>query len=180
MTILTTAQFRAFEETELGDIPLQTLLDAAEIEIVRFAGDPTTAVEWMGGGQYIYLYRPASAITSITETVLSTGTVTTLAADDYELSPDGFRIRRLNTGTNARSYWYGRVAVTYTPTDDTALRKAVQVDLVKLMLNYSPGVTSETIGDWAETFASNSVWNNLKERTDILSRLSYGPSMVVV
>lgn len=181
MTILTTAEFREFEDTDLGDTPLQVLLDAAEIEIVRFAGDPASAVEWIRGGQsFIFLKRPASTITSVVEWNDSDGSSVTLDADDYLAYPDGLRFRRLSTGPNPRSRWRERSVWTYTPRVDTALREAVQVDLVKLMLNYAPGLTSETIGDWAETFAANSVWNNLKERADILSRLSYGPSLVVV
>jgi hypothetical protein len=179
VTILTTAEYRLFEDTDLTDPALQILLDASEIEIVRYAGHPTTQVEWLSGGQYIYLYRPASAIVSITETILSSGTVTTLATDDWELSPDGFLLRRLDTGTNPYSHWHGRVAVTYTPLDDEALRKAVQLDLIRLALSFQPGTVSERIGEWSETFTS-AMDANRRVRDEIMGRLSYGPSLVVV
>jgi hypothetical protein len=180
VTILTTAEFRAFEDTELGDVPLQTLLDAAEIEIVRFAGDPTTATEWIRGGQaFVYLKRPASSVTSIVEWNDSDGSSVTLAADDYLAYPGGFAFKRISTGTNPRSTWRDRSVWTYTPQADTALRKVVQVDLIKLALNFSPGVISERIGDWSETF-QQAMDSNDRERGEILSRLSYGPSLVVV
>lgn len=181
MAILTTDEFRAFEQTSLGEIPLQTLLDAAEIEIVRFAGDPTTAVELVGGGApLLALYRPAASITSVVETLISDGSSTTLDAADYYLHPGGIILERLHTGPNSRLDWpvRYRILVTYTPRDDAALRKVVQKELVSLALHATPGVQSETIGAWTEVFAQ--VLQDEKVRGAILGRLSYGPSMVVV
>lgn len=178
MTILTTDEFRGFAETALEDDPLQDLLDAAEADIVRFAGAPSTAVEWFGGGQsVIALARPAASVTSITETYGST--TTTLAPNDYLAHPGGFLLIRQTGGTNSRSRWYGRVAVTYVPEDTEALRRAVQVDLVKLALNYNPGLVQTTVGSWSEQYRQ-ATESNADERRDILARLSSGPSMVVI
>lgn len=180
MTLLTTDDFRAFEATTLDDGPLQVLLDAAEAEIVRFAGDPASAVEWLVGGQrFLYLRRPASSITSIVETTISTGDATTLATDDWLLWPGGSRVERLNTGTNTRWNWWGRVAVTYVPTDDTALRKSVQAALIKLEINTRFGLSQQTIGTWSESY-QQSAGSAAVQHELILSRLSPGPSLVVV
>lgn len=176
--ILTPTEFRGFAETALEDGPLQDLLDAAESDIVRFGGAPSSAVEWFGGGQSLLaLARPAASITSITETDGST--VTTLAADDYLTNPGGYILTRIAGGTNSRSRWFGRVAITYVPEDDEARRRVVQVDLVKLALNYNPGLVQTTVGSWSEQYRQ-ATESNMDEVRDILSRLKDGPSMVVI
>lgn len=179
MTILTTDEFRAFVTTALEDAALQMLLDAAETEILRAAGAPGSTEElFRGGGRLVALGRQAESIASIVETIGSTDT--TLDANDYLLHPDLYVIERLSTGPNGRSYWYGRVLVTYTPTDDEALRQGVQRDLVNLMLNYVPGLTMEQVGAWTQQFAANSAWNTDEERANILARLDGAPSLIVV
>lgn len=178
MTILSVEEFRTFAETALEDDPLQVFLDAAEAEIVRSAGPGGQTTELFGGGlRIISLSRPADSIDSITETIYTT--VDTLAADDYLLYPGGYLIERLQTGTNGRWRWWGRVAVTYTPADEEALRKAIQVDLVKLALSYSPGLTSTTIGSWTEQY-QQAIGAHADERDSILARLAPHPMMVVV
>ena len=178
MAILDPGEFREHVTTALEDDALQRLLDAAEAEIVRFAGEPGAATDIRDGrGRFVTLSRPAASITSITETPWSTGT--TLAADDYLLYPSGLVIERLPGGTHSRSHWHGRVTVVYTPVDDEAIRVGVQLDLVNLALNYSPGAGMEVIGSWTEQF-NQAVGANRGEADAILSRLDVGPSMVVI
>lgn len=180
MAILLVGEFREHVTTALGDDALQRLLDAAEAEIVRFVGDSGTgAVTDIrdGRGRFVTLSRPAASITSITEAHWSTDTV--LAADDYLLHPSGLVIERLPGGTHSRSHWHGRVTVVYVPVDDEAIRIAVQLDLVNLALNYSPGAGMEVIGSWTEQF-NQAVGANRGEANAILSRLDVGPSMVVI
>jgi hypothetical protein len=140
--ILTVDELREHVTTALEDDALQRLLDAAEAEIVRYAGDPGAAVEILhGSGRYLTLDRPAESITSITEAWGATST--TLSASDWLLYPSGLVLERLTTGPNGRSSWWRRVTVTYTPRDDEALREKAQIDLVNLALNYNPGGTME-------------------------------------
>jgi len=179
MAILTVEEFRAFVTTTLSDAAIQILLDAAEELIVGFAGDDATATELIDGGhRRLALQRRASSITSITETPWNSTVVTTLAASDYRLRAEGYVIERLSTGTNPRSYWSGLVTVTFDPDGTDALRKAVQLDLVKLDINLDTNLRSHTIGDFSETFANDSSPDSL--RADILARLSGDPFMMVV
>lgn len=179
MTLLTAAEFGSLVSTGLSEDALDILLLAAEAEIVRFAGPSDAVTELVHGGQrFITLARQADSITSISETL---GTdVTTLETDDYLLYPDGYRIERLQTGTNGRWRWWGRVSVIYAPIGDEDIRRGVERDLVALMLNYQPGLTSETVGSWTTQLAGNSAWNNNRERESILSRLVTHGRMLVV
>lgn len=179
--ILSVEEYRTLDAADaFEDEALQALLDATEAEIVRAAGGTDSVTEFhAGGGGRLALLRPASSITSITETD-SAGGVVTLAADDYLLYPAGVALERLSTGTNPGSRWYGRVTVTYVPADQDALRRGVQYDLMKLTMSYNPGLTSEQVGQWTRSFASNSAWNTDEERQAILARLLEGPSMVPV
>lgn len=178
MAILTVDQFREHVSSGLGDDAIQRLLDAAEAEIVRYAGAPGSVTEVSdGGGRYITLGRPAASVTSITETV--PGSATTLAVDDYFLYPSGLILERVTGGTNSRHAWHGRVAVTYTAADDSDIRIGVQLDLVNLAINYNPGATMEQIGAWTEQFAQAADANRA-EFDSVLARLDIGPSMVVV
>lgn len=181
-TLLSPDDVREFEPApELSDEALQILLDAAEAEIVRFAGASDSAVDWRAGGQrVIALGRPASSITSVVERA-DRGTPVTLATDDYDADPTGYLLYRRGDGTHPRWRWEpGRVVITYAPTGEDAIRTGVELDLVRLMISYQPGATSETVGSWTTQLASNSVWNNSAERQAILSRLVVHGRMLVV
>lgn len=180
-SLLAPGDIREFEPApELSDDALQLLIDAAEAEITRFAGDPDAAVEWIAGGQQVIaLAQKAGSITSVVEHSELADPVT-LALGDYEIDPTGYLLYRRRTGTHPRSRWWGRVIVTYVPVDSVAIRTGVEIDLVRLMVSYAPGTTSETVGAWTTQLASNSVWNNSKERDAILSRLVIHGRMLVV
>lgn len=181
MTLLTVDEFRGFVTSALGNDEIQLILDAAEAEIVRIVGASDSVVELAtGGSRYIFLGRPAASITSVTETNPWDGVFVTLASGDYLIHPGGYILERLPYGPNTRLAWWGRVTTTYVPLDDEALRKSVQLDLSRLMLNYQPGVTSETVGSWTTQLGSNANWNNDTERDAILSRLDPEGRMVVV
>lgn len=183
MALLTVAELRKhLTDHPTGadqDDALRRLLEAAEAAIGQVAGPLGTVTEYSGGGAYyLSLHRPAAAITSIREDFY--GTPLVLAANDYQISPNGYVLSRLSTGTNSRSTWYGPVQVIYTARDDTAVRETVQVLLVQQFLNYHPGLTQESIGSWSQSFTDSSVYNFAIERSDILSMLYDGPSMVVI
>jgi hypothetical protein len=70
------------------------------------------------------------------------------------LGPDEYRVedrylRRL--GTTA---WGERTVVTYTPTDDSAVRRTVLVQLCQLELNVQPGMASQGAGPWSESYGT--------------------------
>lgn len=178
MTILTVAELREHVPTTLVDDAVQRLLDAAEAEIVRVAGAPGSTTELLaGGGRFLTLSKPASAFTSVTETRY--GDVTLLATDDYLVHPGGYLLERQTGGANSRHTWFGQVAVIYTPVDDEDIRIGVQIDLMNLVLNYSAGLTSETVGSWTRQFRQALDANSI-ERDEILGRLNPLPGMVVV
>jgi hypothetical protein len=163
VTLLTLAQAKRLAPSSLSDPDMQVLLDAAEQAINLYAGPVGDVTETFtaGSGDLVMLSRPASAITSVSERLV------TLAGTDYEL--DGRALRRLDTGANPDSRWRGRLVITYKPEDDTDLRKAVQADLLKLELNTRTGTQSESIGAWSETFTSGDTYT--AEREAILKRL---------
>lgn len=159
------------------DDALQRLLDASEAAITERAGPTGAVTEWhTSETAFIYPHRPVSSVTSITETVGTT--VTTLAANDYRVWPGGRMVERLVTGTNARGSWTGLVTLIYASDDALAHREATQVLLIEQFLNYHPGLTSEQIGSWTQTFYSNSVYNWAIERENILATLG-NPGVVI-
>lgn len=182
MTLLTPDDIRGFvPDSGLSDESLQILLDAAEAEIIRYAGDLDSAVEWHAGGQPVLaLARQAGAVSSVVEHNPWDSQSTTLDTTDYELDPTGYLIYRRTGGTTSRFHWWGRVVVTYVPVDEEAIRKGVELDLVALMINYQPGANSETVGSWTTQLSSNATWNNDTEREAILSRLVVHGRMAVV
>jgi len=168
MALLSPAEVREHVETDISDPALSRLINDAEAEIIRRYGDHTTEIEKIfGGGHFIVLSRPADTITSITEILWGVfgGTTLDLAADDYQVWPDKRRIERLSDGTNPRPIWGDVIEVDYTPVDESAQRKRVVIDLVKLALEYR-GVKSEGIGDYKVTLGEYE-----DERRKILNRL---------
>jgi hypothetical protein len=172
--MLTVDGLRLHVTTDLDDIALGLLLDAAYEAIDAFAGTgsgsedyPASITERItsGPGDILMLSRPAASVTSVIEHE------TTLDADDYELIGDQM-LRRLPDGTNPSTYWRRRQYVTYTPLSDENERDRVAIALVKLDLDNSPGQQSERLGDWSVTQESTSQYE--ESRAAILASLSSG------
>lgn len=172
---VTPTEFRLHVETSLGDAALQTKLDAAYEAILLHAG-PFMVVSGAddqideiltprGPGILLRLSRRAASVEEVIEGE------TTLAADDYQLRSSGLILRRLDTGTNPATYWRRRVFVQYTPLSDLAIREIVQIALVELDINLTPGATSERIGDWSET-QSQGANDIIEQRDAILAQLN--------
>ena len=171
MSVLTPAEFREHQATDLAEAALQRLIDAAEWAIDQRHGAIAQVSERRrGGGTLLFLSRPAGAIGSITEV----GSTTALAANDYVLSPDGLALRRTTTGPRPAELWAPWVDAVYTPRDDQADRIRATVALVALDLNHNPGLSAEAIGDWNQTYANNSVMHYGLEREAILASLGAG------
>ena len=182
---LTVDEFRALTPTDLSDVALQVLLDAAYQAIVIHSGPLEEQTEYHDGGStYVFMRQQVGSISSVVETYGHQST--TLAADDWRLREDLYSLRRLWTGTHPgfahaqgpihEPYW-GEVAVTYIPLDMTAERKRVQYALVVHDLNTHPGLTEQRIGEWSEKYAARSATSltYAQEREGILSSLpGYG------
>jgi len=178
-TLLTVAEFRDLVETQASDTALEMYLAAAAQEIAAQAGAFGEVTEHVGAhGNYyspghnrVVTNRPIGTVTSVTED----GVV--LATDDYTAS--GYILHRIGTGTNPRWHWGRHVIVVYTPADDTAERRRVQSELVKLDLDFEPGLASQQIGTWTETYRTDATRDEL--RAEILASLSTpGGGMLVV
>lgn len=174
MTALVTASdVREHVETDLSDTALDRLIADADAEIVRSFGAHTgTVTERFTPGpsdERIWTARPIASITSITETYVNASgeSPVTLAVTDYEVEGDR-EIRRTAGGTNSSSEWRGIVTVVYTPsaTTETARRKRVTIDLVRLACRYE-GASASKAGD----FSVNHV-DYERERSRLLRRLS--------
>ena len=171
MALLTVTKFKEHFETDLATDALQRHLDEAEAAIIKLFGAHADAItEWFEdtNGRFIFPGRPVSSITSIVETVGTTDT--TLSSDDYEIQGDGRRVRRLIDGTNGQTIWSDTVKLIYVPVDDTKERDMVQLDLVKLEIQFK-GLDTEKIGDW-----SGSLKEYETQRREALRRLSRGLS----
>lgn len=142
--MLTVTQLRRFVPTALEDADLQGLLNAAYQAIdPRLPSGPQTELLTVGA-DVLVLSLPATSISSIVDRSIE------LEADDYEvISPT--MLRRLTTGTNPTRLWY-RPLVTYVAAAADAERDRMAIDLVKLELNFQPGLTSRRIGEYSETF----------------------------
>jgi hypothetical protein len=163
----------------LSDAAIQLAIDDVELEIVgRFGPYGTAPMTYrfprVGYGMQsdvLVLPRPAASISSIVEW-LGTTTSRTLSANDYRL--EGYRLRRLQVGDHPayRFSSYG-VDVVFVPADDTARRKMVTVDVLKLEAGFSGVSGSLRIGDYASSSAANGSAGDAvtKERAKIIGRL---------
>lgn len=178
---LTVDQCRAFPGMPpvaiLSDESLLILLDAAAQAIVGYAGPAGEITERLHAhGELLMLSRPALTITTIVED--ARWAAITLDDDDYEISSSGQTLLRLHDGTNPGYHWCGRVDVTYQPQDDTAERQRVQRELVMLDISHQPGLASQSIGTWSETYSSSSTKSYAEQRADILASLGSGVGIV--
>lgn len=144
-------------EHALTDPELQRFIDEANQEIIDRWGanaDPALpiTVTLDGDRQVLSLPRPVDSAhpVAITEYVsghpVGAETATTLAADDWRPWHGGRTLQRLAGGTNARSRWGDRIAITYTPRNDGNQRQEVIIKLVQLAVEYQ-GVSERTVGD---------------------------------
>ncbi len=152
MSLISVSEIREHVETGIADTALDNLIKVAEQEIVHKCGATLTQTDEIPVyiGQYnkwLWLTRPADSITTVIETVGVSDT--TLAADDYRLYHQS-QLKRLDSGTNSRSYWGDRVKVTYVPRNDITRRRGALIRLVQLMVNFT-GNRSESSGDFSCT-----------------------------
>lgn len=148
-SLLTPAEIRKHIETDLEDVPLQRLLDDADRDIVAKYGPHTGNITELvvGEGNLLFLSQVPSAIVSVTETRDDADQL--LGATDYR-TWYGRVLERIATGAFAATTWGERVVVVYTPVDDQARRKRIEIDLVRLAIEYDAQKSSSD-GDHSES-----------------------------
>lgn len=133
--------------SNLDSTALQTLLDSIESEIVARRGPaagPITDFRFTNRLRTFRLSRPAASAAGISSVIEFAGGVpTALATNDWVLHQNLMTMVRLSYGSNPRGRWPDQVQVVFTPRDDTAERKRVQVAVLKLDLAYT-GWASQT------------------------------------
>lgn len=179
-SLVTLAQMREHIETDLSDAELQRMIDSAEQDIVDHYGAHLTQTDESQENKlstHLFLSRPASTITTVTETMISDGVRTETVLDsgdesetpDYHLTSDGWRIQRLSDGTNPRSTWGDEVEVSYVPASEAAKRQGVLIQLVKLDVQFN-GLDVDRVGDY-----SREQKDYMGHRNAIMRRLSKLP-----
>ena len=138
MSLVTLGEVRALVETGLTDVALQAVLDREEGWLAGRIGALTGArTDTFSPGLRdtpLHLSRRAPAVV-VTDNAL------TVAATDLRFVPESGIVRRI-TGA-----WTGPVAVTYTPTDADAVKRAV-IELVRGTVTET-GSDAESIGDYS-------------------------------
>lgn len=174
MTLLSLEELKALlPATSLSDEALALLLSAAEEAIAEAHGpldydEETPIIEThKPAGPLLMLGRRASSITTVLE-----GHVELTNGDDYALRPSGSIITRLTPTGLPRSWRPVTVTVTYVPLSHIADRKRVASELVKLDIAFSPGLASQTIGPWTETYSSGRTYAD--QRAEVLASLASG------
>lgn len=174
--LLSPSQIREHIETDLPNQALQRLADAAERRIDSIAGEVGSIDEHFdllepghtfpvlaSHGHSIYLSRRFASIDNIEERGSLGDTPITLNIDDYETRSERVLLRRAD-GTNPRGAWAPHVKVTYTPFAMDALRKSVQVELIRLAVSEIGGPGSVDQGDFSFDHG------NIKQRVDEILR----------
>lgn len=170
--LMTVAQLREHVTSRLADSALQRLIDANTLAITERAGAIGSASIVITGNRsrYIFLDRPISTITSITEFFndpVGIGGVV-LDSTDYRIQTGGLILERWGYGTHPADWWSERAELVYVPVDDSVERVRVLIKLIELDLNRQPGLSAVRIGEYSEQ-SRNEPYND--EREAILASL---------
>lgn len=161
MPLVTADEIHAHVETDRSPDAIALLIADAEAAIIaRYGPHAPAPIEiergpdafTTAGPTTIYFDRPAASVSSVSEFAGDpySETETVLEAGDFRLLYGGRAVQRLGTGPHPAGSWAGRIVLTYVPVDDTAQRKRVCIDLVKLALRYD-AAKAQTAGDASET-----------------------------
>lgn len=168
-SVTSLAEVRALVTTSLSDVDLQAIIDREEAWLAGRVG--TLA------GERTDTFRPGLADTTLylrrrTDAVAVTEDGVALAPDvDYVFTPANGALRR---GTwNVPMSWSGPVTVTWTPSDEAAVKRAV-IELVRGTLGET-GFDSEGIGDYSYTRGDSAgrLSRSNVARSILLSRPAY-------
>jgi len=151
-TLITIRELRAQVQSGLDDTTLGAILAREEAIMVQHCGphyssDVKITTVLPGRTKNLYLPRRISSVYRVTED----GMVLSNANGDFRIWPDEGRLERLPEG----SFWGALITTLWIPINDTELRKAVLIDLVRLALERTAmrgeniaGEYSFTAPDW--------------------------------
>lgn len=169
-------ELRVLVETGIGDTELQEVINRVEAEITEEIGAPYSEGETLtetleGKSRNIYLKRPVSSITSVTEySQLSDTTGNALTENEtFYVWPSQGRLERISTVPGA-ILWSRMVAVVYVPQDQTEKRKKAIIDLVRIDISRTAYFSEGVAGEY-NYMATDNLWE--KERRRIMKRLSF-------
>jgi hypothetical protein len=124
-----------------------------------------TETVYARGLSLLPLRHQPDTVLEISDTTGST-TTTDLAVDvDYII-----RGRHLERLIGYR--WGARTTVTYTPVGGVEARRRVIIALIRLEMNYAPGMAGQGGGGWSEQYASSVFGAYRSQREDIIATLS--------
>ena len=196
---LTVADCRALVPTPLSDVQLQAVIDRVEDEIddaigaVQTGALATSLTETIKGGDTnIFVKRPISSVTTVTEysDLTDTTGVDLTENEEFYIWEDEGRLQRIGGGvpgsapsalsvfymTDAQfqglessGCWGSHVKVIYKPQDQHLKREQATIDLVRVLLS-TTGLKAESVaGEYSYQAPAN--WDLEKRR--IMRRLSF-------
>lgn len=168
-TLVTVEQVKARIATDLSDVAIHDVIVNEEEEVIRRYGAHgdgvisfTESREPMNGN--LFLTRPFVSITSLTEHQVPGDTGTVLSASAYYAWTAQGRIERLPRGTA----WGQVVTAVYVPVDDSAKRRRVIIELVRVALEQTATQAKSVGGEYSYTAAEFEA-----KRQDLYRRLSF-------
>jgi hypothetical protein len=162
-SLVTVAEVKTLISTSKSDTEIQAVIDREEAEVIRLYGAhyvaATSVSETLaGGGRHLLLRRAVASVTTVTE-------------DDAALTSLSYRV----WGSQGRlerlplySTWGEVVVVSYVPTDDSARRRPVIIELVRLALEHSAMKSESVAGEYSYNAPE---W--LVERGNLLRSLGF-------
>lgn len=159
--LLDVSEARALLRTSKSDDELEEIIAREESEMIRrfgahWATGITVQETHKGKGYNLFLRRPTTAITSITEDDVA------VASADYRLWGGEGRVERIS------GYWAGVCVVTFTPANDNPGRKRALIQLVRLELERTAMKTESIGGEYSYTAPD---WD--KERSRVYRRAGF-------
>lgn len=167
---------------KLGATALQLIIDANEVllrdrDTGSYATNPVTlTIRNIYGRSVVLLPYRFSAISSVVEHWRFADPVSdiTLAANDWQLSPQGTALERLEDGDNPQEFFSDDITIVGTVNDLSALRKNVLIQLVAIDVNHtaSAGIARQRLGDYEEQ-KTDSAQNGVTDQKEaILAQLA--------
>lgn len=175
-SLVSTDEVRALVDTGLTDEELQAVIDRVEDEITEEIGEPygegVTITETLeGGGRNLYLKRPVSSVSSVTEYASlsdTTGNALTENEQFYVWGKQG-RLERISA-VYGDILWGRVVQVVYVPVDQRKKRKDVVIDLVRIVVSRS-AYMQESVGGEYSYMAPSNWWESEKRR--VMKRIRF-------
>ena len=165
-TLIETSLLEMLVQSGLPEAALEVYVDAVDGEIVRLfgphGGEHTVRLR-VDPSSYVALPYPAASVSTVAEWGESQTPDAAAPVADFVVTNGGRALRR------TVGVWKRNVEVAFTPTDDTARRRGVLVDLVKEALAQT-GYSRQRVGSFDVSAIS------LGQRDAILGRLrqNYG------